>query len=147
MPAYIKVGQCLGDLLRHEVNCKRALDILGEYPTWEAIQVPFREQLIQYCRQTYPFNKYHDSPNALAYWHKIAAHKDAQILAYLAIKLFSIVPNSMAEERTVSAFTKINSSDRGCQTAETVVSMTRVLQHEQRKVNTCFTLRFLGALK
>ncbi|KAF8594858.1 hypothetical protein BDV93DRAFT_564998 [Ceratobasidium sp. AG-I] len=41
----------------------------------------------------------------------------------------------MAEERTVSVFTKINSSNRGRQTAETVVSTTRVLQQEQRKKN------------
>ncbi|KAF8597143.1 hypothetical protein BDV93DRAFT_562652 [Ceratobasidium sp. AG-I] len=133
MPAYTKAGQCLADILMHEVNCKCAPNVLGLYATWEAIQLPFRAQFIQYSWQTHPFNKYHDSATPLAYWKKISAHEDAQIVAYLAVKLFSVVPNSMAEERTVSAFTKINSSDRGRQNAETVVSMTRVLQHEQRK--------------
>ncbi|KAG8724320.1 hypothetical protein FRC09_020312 [Ceratobasidium sp. 395] len=39
----------------------------------------------------------------------------------------------MAEERTVSAFTKINSPDRARQKAYTIVNMTKILQHEQRK--------------
>lgn len=43
-----------------------------------------------------------------------------------AVKLFSIVPNSMAEERTVSAFMKFNSADRGKQDASTVIIMTQL---------------------
>ncbi|KAG8769205.1 hypothetical protein FRC12_005099 [Ceratobasidium sp. 428] len=38
----------------------------------------------------------------------------------------------MAEERTVSGFTKMNSKDRARQKTSTLVQMTRIKQHEQR---------------
>lgn len=51
----------------------------------------------------------------------------------LGVKLYSVVPNSMAEERTVSTFTKLNSADRAAQKADTIVNITKVKQHLRRK--------------
>jgi|SRR5882762_5598298 len=51
----------------------------------------------------------------------------------LGVKLYSVVPNSMAEERTVSTFTKLNSAERGAQKADTIVNITKVKQHLRRR--------------
>ncbi|KAF8600206.1 hypothetical protein BDV93DRAFT_559689 [Ceratobasidium sp. AG-I] len=52
----------------------------------------------------------------------------AKLLAYFAIKLFSIVPNSMTDERTVSTFTWLNSALRNHQDVATVVRQTQIRQ-------------------
>ncbi|KAG9118543.1 hypothetical protein FRC07_006894 [Ceratobasidium sp. 392] len=133
MPAYLRVGQYLIPFLTHEVNSKRAPHIFGLYKTWDAIVDAFRMQFIAYTRQHPPFDNICTTDTPLEYWTKLLDRSEARVLAWLAIKLFSIVPNSMAEERTISAFTKLNSPDRGRQKAQTVVSMTQVLQQERRK--------------
>lgn len=51
----------------------------------------------------------------------------------LGEKLFSVVPNSMAEERTVSRFTKLDAKDRARQKPATIVRMTQVYQHLKRE--------------
>jgi len=44
----------------------------------------------------------------------------------------------MSEERTVSAFTKINSSDRAAQKAGTIVNMTKIKQQlHQSQTKVC----------
>ena len=52
----------------------------------------------------------------------------SQNFQHLASKLFSIVPNSMAEERTVSTFTWLNSRLRNNQSVETLVEQTQIRQ-------------------
>jgi hypothetical protein len=51
----------------------------------------------------------------------------------LGVKLYSVVPNSMAEERTVSIFTKLNSAERAAQKADMIVNITKVKQHLRRR--------------
>ncbi|KAJ7841711.1 hypothetical protein B0H14DRAFT_3140133 [Mycena olivaceomarginata] len=48
---------------------------------------------------------------------------------FVAIKIFSILGNSMPEERTVSRFTRINSKDRANQDASMIVNQTKIYQH------------------
>lgn len=52
----------------------------------------------------------------------------------LAIKLYSIAVNSMAEERTVSTFTWFNSRLRNNQEVQTLVDMIQVRQWYLYKV-------------
>ncbi|KAJ7307791.1 ribonuclease H-like domain-containing protein [Mycena albidolilacea] len=52
---------------------------------------------------------------------------------FVAIKIFSILGNSMPEERTVSRFTRINSKDRANQDASTIVNQTKIYQHLRRE--------------
>jgi hypothetical protein len=85
---------------------------------------------------------------ALVYWKRMATHPDARILSvsacdnthlivllakdsnqFLAIKLFSILPNSMHEERTMSAITKMNSKERARRKVATIIQSTRIRQH------------------
>ena len=53
-------------------------------------------------------------------------------LQHLAVKLFSIVPNSMADERTVSVFTWLNSRLRSAQSVGTLVEQTQIRQWHRR---------------
>ncbi|KAJ6557854.1 hypothetical protein B0H19DRAFT_1261441 [Mycena capillaripes] len=57
---------------------------------------------------------------------------EASVLTFVAIKIFLILPNSMAEERTVSRFTQNNTVDCASQDASTIVAMTKIYQHNQR---------------
>jgi hypothetical protein len=48
----------------------------------------------------------------------------------------------MAEERTVSTFTKINAAERAAQKADTIVNITKVKQHLRRKTTNVRTLSY-----
>ncbi|KAB5589446.1 hypothetical protein CTheo_7114 [Ceratobasidium theobromae] len=135
LPSYEHVGGYLGEILVHEINSGRAGEIFSSFNTAEDIVQEFRFQFMNYVRRCSPFDRYLGSATALIYWERISRHSDAQIIGYLARKLFSVVPNSMAEERTVSNFTKLNAPDRGRQKASTLVYMTQIKQHEQRLEN------------
>ncbi|PPQ82630.1 hypothetical protein CVT26_001386 [Gymnopilus dilepis] len=79
---------------------------------WKGRATEFRNQLLNelkmYARQQFPFNTRVDGNKAIiAWWQASQGHELAQILPILAIKIFSVRVNSMAEERTVSAFTWI----------------------------------------
>ncbi|KAG8776331.1 hypothetical protein FRC12_000974 [Ceratobasidium sp. 428] len=92
----------------------------------------FKSQLAAYLRSEYPFIFPPTAPTSfspLKFWTEKEKHPDANLLAPVAIKLFSLVPNSMAEERTVSCFTKLNAKDRSRHKVSTLVHMTRIRQH------------------
>ncbi|CAE6507643.1 unnamed protein product [Rhizoctonia solani] len=135
LPLYEVSGAYLGELLVHEMNANRAQDIFGRLATGEEIMEEFRIQYINYVRQVPPFDRFLDSPTPLEYWKKISQHYETQIVAFLAIKLYLVVPNSMAKEQTVSNFTKLNAPNRGQQKASTLVQMTQIWQHAQREEN------------
>lgn len=54
--------------------------------------------------------------------------------------IFSIVPNSMAEERTVSGVTWVNSTLRNRQTVSTIVDQLQVRQYYGFKSQVCLYL-------
>lgn len=57
--------------------------------------------------------------------------------------VFDVMPNSMAEERTVSTFTWLNSALRAKQKVETLVRWTQIRQDYLRKegaVCTCLSI-------
>ncbi|KAJ3931470.1 MAG: hypothetical protein NXY57DRAFT_1039174 [Lentinula lateritia] len=58
--------------------------------------------------------------------------KFARVIGYLAVKIFSITINSMADERTNSMITWFNSPYQGHQTSQTVESMVMVGQWYRR---------------
>ncbi|KAG9076086.1 hypothetical protein FRC06_009715, partial [Ceratobasidium sp. 370] len=131
LPVYRIAGGYLGELLVHEINSGRE-KLFQSYPSDTVIIEEFRLQFMNYFRQTAPFGRHMGVLSALEYWTSLSRHPHAQIIAYLAIKLFSVVPNSMAEEQTVSCFTKLNSPDRARQKTSTLLFMTQIKQHEQR---------------
>ncbi|KAG8717416.1 hypothetical protein FRC09_014313 [Ceratobasidium sp. 395] len=98
----------------------------------DELVLAFRTQLISYARGEYPFLALPSVPidfQPLKYWTNLLKDPGASLLAPLAVKLFSIVPNSMAEERTMSNITAINTKERSRQNVSTMVHMTRIRQH------------------
>lgn len=140
IPAYTRVGGYLGSVLVAEINSGRGSKVFASYGTAEEIEQEFRFQFMNYARNSAPFDRYQDCPTAHAYRKKLLRHVDACILAYIAIKLFSVVPNSMAEERTVSNFTQLNTASRSRQNPRTLVQMTQIKQHHQRAKVRIFSL-------
>lgn len=63
----------------------------------------------------YPFDAPAADGDPLKWWRALETHPHAKILAMLAVKIFSICVNSMADERTNSTITWLNSPQRGRQ--------------------------------
>ena len=132
LPVYTQVGDYLGSVLVVEINLGWGSEVFAPYGTAEEIKQEFWFQFMNYARHSSLFDRYQDSATTRAYWKKLLHHIDACILAYIAIKLFSIVPNSMAEERIVSNFTHLNTACHSRQNPCTLVQMTQIKQHHQQ---------------
>ncbi|KAJ7030030.1 hypothetical protein C8F04DRAFT_1187195 [Mycena alexandri] len=68
----------------------------------------------------------------IEYWRTLAPLPESGVLAFAAVKIFSILANSMPEERTVSRFTRLDTPDRASHDARTIVQQTQVYQHNRR---------------
>ncbi|EED78338.1 predicted protein [Postia placenta Mad-698-R] len=66
--------------------------------------------------------------NPFFWWVKMQQDDDAHILGALAIKLYSVVPNSMADERTMSMITWLNSACRSKQDVRTLQDYIKIRQ-------------------
>ncbi|KAF8593834.1 hypothetical protein BDV93DRAFT_460199, partial [Ceratobasidium sp. AG-I] len=134
VPSFGKIGLYLKTLLCRELTAG-TIPAAKDYPNVDSIITVFKTQLAAYARGVYPFVLPSTIPidfSPLKHWKKLAKHPDATFLGPLAVKIYSVVPNSMAEERTVSCFTKLNSKDRSAQKISTLVHMTRIRQHLMR---------------
>ncbi|KAG9109345.1 hypothetical protein FRC07_008337, partial [Ceratobasidium sp. 392] len=132
IPCYEKNGLFFKIVLCEELKAG-TIPAAKAYSDSQSIVDAFKGQLATYTRGEYPFTAPPTSSlktfHPLEYWKKLTKHPDACFLAPVAVKLFSLVPNSMAEERTVSCFTKLNSKYRASQKISTLVHMTRIRQH------------------
>ncbi|KAG9042386.1 hypothetical protein FS837_010940 [Tulasnella sp. UAMH 9824] len=87
-------------------------------------------QLAAYAKRDYPFNlPITDSESPLTWWGKLQHHSQASLLAHCALKLLSICANSMADERTMSKVTKLNSHLRNRQEVQTLVDMIQIASY------------------
>ncbi|KAJ7440035.1 hypothetical protein FB451DRAFT_1191822 [Mycena latifolia] len=134
MPTYQKVGKFLLKVLATELKSGRDAPEFRPYRSAEAVLAAFKAQFEAFTRQYPPY-----SARAAAwtkpylYWTAMGEQSDASILAFVALKVYSILPNSMPEERTVSRFTRMNTNDRASQDASTIVGMTKIYQHNRRE--------------
>ncbi|EIN07903.1 hypothetical protein PUNSTDRAFT_135425 [Punctularia strigosozonata HHB-11173 SS5] len=88
-----------------------------------------KTQLDDFWHGRAPFNKpLHAGQTSLSWWTEFEHRNDTRILAVLAVKLFSILANSMPDERTGSKITWLNSSIRGKQKVQTLIDMIQVNQ-------------------
>ncbi|KAG1891136.1 ribonuclease H-like domain-containing protein [Suillus subluteus] len=87
-----------------------------------------RHQIEAFWCDEWPFNQQVKEGNPLAWWESLQNHLHARVLAHLAIKLFSVLVNSMPDERTNSTITWFNSPIRGNQNAQTLVDMIQIGQ-------------------
>ncbi|KAI0634079.1 ribonuclease H-like domain-containing protein [Trametes polyzona] len=130
--AHRRATEFLKKQLRNEL--KRNADhfaLRGKKPS-DVVQ-EFRRQLLAYAKGEWPFNAPLDEARGdgrpvMQWWRDIAEHPHAQILAMLAIKLYSIAVNSMADERTASNFTWFNTALRNHQNVGTLVNMIQIRQ-------------------
>ncbi|CDO73916.1 hypothetical protein BN946_scf185016.g73 [Trametes cinnabarina] len=129
--AYTHVKEFLKKLLLAEVesNAHPLVKELDEADLADEL----REQLLAYACGEYPFKQRPDRKNlgarpVLNWWLALSEHSHARTLAMLAIKIYSIAVNSMAEERTMSNFTWFNSKLRSQQQVKTLVDMIQVRQ-------------------
>ncbi|KAJ6595079.1 hypothetical protein DFH09DRAFT_1357828 [Mycena vulgaris] len=108
MPSYTRVGEFLFEVLAKELQASRDSPAFDRYSTAGEIIEAFKLRFEAYTRQYPPFS-------------------------LVAIKIFSILGNSMPEERTVSRFTRTDTRDRANQDARTIVDQTKIYQHLRRE--------------
>lgn len=134
-PAYTMTGDYLVELLGRIYNKDPDAPLFSRYANWTQIETAFRNQLMLFTRGLGPF---HRVPKLLAehsYWKSLRTIPTAELLAHLGMVLRSIVPNSMAEERSMSTITKLNTPDRASQKVSTLVDMVAIRQYYKRKEN------------
>jgi hypothetical protein len=134
LPAYTITGTYLVKLLGRLYNRDPNSTPFSHYSSWSDVQAAFRRQLLSFTRGLSPFDQRHASTQtAREYWENLLSIPSADLLAVIGILLASIVPNSMAEERTMSTITKLNSPDRGSQKVSTLIDMVKIRQHYRRE--------------
>ncbi|KEP46915.1 DUF659 family protein [Rhizoctonia solani 123E] len=134
LPAYTLAGTYLVKLLGQLYNKDPNSAPFSHYSSWQDIQVAFRRQLLTFTRGLSPFEKRHvNTQTSHEYWETLLSVPSADLLAMVGCLLASIVPNSMAEERTMSTITKLNSPDRSSQKVSTLIDMATIRQHYKRE--------------
>ncbi|CAE6423375.1 unnamed protein product [Rhizoctonia solani] len=134
LPAYTIAGTYLVKLLGRLYNKDPNSVPFSHYSSWSDVQAAFRRQLLLFTRGLSPFDqRYTSTQTACEYWEELLSVPSADLLAVVGLLLASIVPNSMAEERTMSAITKLNSPDRARQKVSTIINMVAIRQHYRRE--------------
>ncbi|KAG2051295.1 hypothetical protein BDR06DRAFT_973827 [Suillus hirtellus] len=121
-------------LLVHEI---RAAGVVNE----------FRCQLEAYFHNEWPFNALLQDGNTLVWWNMLLPHPHAHALA---IKIFSVLINSMPDEWTGSKLTWLNLVICNNQNAQTLIDMIQIGQWYDTKAENsrpckepyCFTVKF-----
>ncbi|QRW15693.1 hypothetical protein RhiXN_03694 [Rhizoctonia solani] len=99
------------------------------YSTANEAMEALRQQLLLYGSSNYPFSaKIGRETAAYTWWLDLKEHPMARLLAHFALMLLAITANSMADERTVSTFTWLNSGLRNGQDVATIVRQTQIRQ-------------------
>ncbi|KAJ7847041.1 ribonuclease H-like domain-containing protein [Mycena leptocephala] len=134
MPSYAKVGTFLFQVLAKELQAGRDAPAFARYSKASEVMDVFKLQFEAYTRQYPPFSVRSNTwSKAMQYWRSLQDLPESSIIAFVAIKIFSILGNSMPEERTVSRFTRTDTRDRANQDARTIVDQTEIYQHIQRE--------------
>ncbi|KZV79764.1 hypothetical protein EXIGLDRAFT_846239 [Exidia glandulosa HHB12029] len=132
-PYYVEVGKFLGAQLKIHIQANQPSTVFLGFATAQDVASAFQRQFIVYTRQQAPFDVSGSDP--YRYWRKLVQNEDAKVLAFLGVKLFSILPNSMPEERTMSLITHMNGPLRAAMKPATIVNFARVKQHNDRAKN------------
>ncbi|KAG1748346.1 ribonuclease H-like domain-containing protein [Suillus paluster] len=94
----------------------------------EALQA-LKVELKEYRKGADPFNcKIRKHENVRDWWLAVQKDENARVLGALAIKLYSVVPVSMADERTVSTIMWLNSPTRSRQDISTLKEHIQIRQ-------------------
>lgn len=146
LPAYTIAGDYLVKLLGQTYNKDPDAPLFTRYTTWAQIETAFRNQLVLYTRGLSPFHRMPKPLTEHTYWESLCSVPTAELLAHPGVVLTSIVPNSMAEERTMSTLTKLNSPDRAAQKVSTLIDMATIRQYYKREENLINLVSFIDPL-
>ncbi|KAA1479812.1 hypothetical protein DENSPDRAFT_789582 [Dentipellis sp. KUC8613] len=131
--AYNRMKDYLKNMLKAEADRLQTLPDKYTNPVLKEIgsavaSLELKTQVEAFWRKEYPFNESAKDKTALEWWSSLIIHPKARVLAMLATKIFSILVNSMPDERTGSTFTWLNSALCGSQHGRTVVDMVQISQ-------------------
>lgn len=144
---FVQVGAALLDMLAAEVNHGSDVYLTAWKGRPGAFTKVFQAQFVAYAQGSYPFTTpLGQDEDPLAWWLRYEGTANAGILAVcssfiipflrcslhlqaIAIKLFSASPHSMAEERTMSVVTLMNSPQRNRQKVESIMAMAQIRGH------------------
>ncbi|KAK6966290.1 ribonuclease H-like domain-containing protein [Favolaschia claudopus] len=88
------------------------------------------KQMISYMYREAPFDlPCKELSVRLAWWKSIAKDSNAYLLARLGIKLFSVVPSEMCDERTASKLTAMSTAKRNNLSADNLVRCAQLNQY------------------
>ncbi|KAJ7629632.1 hypothetical protein DFH06DRAFT_1338051 [Mycena polygramma] len=86
----------------------------------------FKLQWTAYAQGAYPFNTPLGDEPPMKWWERLEGSEHGGIIASLALKLYSAVPHSMADERTVSVVTWMNPALRNLEKVNTIFGFTQI---------------------
>ncbi|KIJ56071.1 hypothetical protein M422DRAFT_239273 [Sphaerobolus stellatus SS14] len=133
--AYRRVKEFLKKQMRAEIRAglhplvKSIVKDHGENSVEEILNTELRTQLLNCALGAWPFANKDMKNGPLEWWKDLQEHPNARALTMLAIKIFSIFPNSMADERTASTMTWFNSAVRNRQDVSNLINMVQIRQY------------------
>ncbi|KIJ59093.1 hypothetical protein HYDPIDRAFT_162797 [Hydnomerulius pinastri MD-312] len=143
-----RVGLSLQKMLKHEygdayqnqnwADPKKQMAIqnpmLAKYHPMDALGA-LKDQLKAYAKGVEPFNRRlrPKTESTADWWAAVQQDEDGEVLGALAVKIFSAVPISMADERTMSTITWLNSPRRSSQGVGTLQDHIKIRQWHRYK--------------
>ncbi|KIJ07798.1 hypothetical protein PAXINDRAFT_89809 [Paxillus involutus ATCC 200175] len=151
------VGLSLQRMLKHEygdayqnrnwVDPKKQMSfqnpMLAKYHPMDALDT-LKDQLKAYAKGAEPFNRRlrPKTESTADWWAAVQQDEDGGVLGALALKIFSAVPISMADERTMSTITWLNSPRRSAQGVGTLQDHIKIRQWHRYKPEVHFIFTF-----
>ncbi|KAL0564676.1 hypothetical protein V5O48_017368 [Marasmius crinis-equi] len=134
--AYRRVKEALLDILKREHDLFEQTPLLSPLPgvmkalnnEVKLLAIKFKAQLVAFAHREFPFSDPLATQTPLQWWHSLLPNPKARVLAFLAVKLFSSLANSMPDERTGSGITWLNSPLRNRQKVDTLMCMLKIGQ-------------------
>ncbi|CAA7268960.1 unnamed protein product [Cyclocybe aegerita] len=124
---FLQVGDYLFHLLTIEIQ--KGTDPFLTAWKGKACQfdVAFRAQFTAYAQGAHPFTTpLGFGENPYNWWQAFVGTSNGGILAAIAVKLYAAVPHSMADERTMSSITLLNTAQHNHQQVPTVIAMAQI---------------------
>ncbi|KAJ7490603.1 ribonuclease H-like domain-containing protein [Mycena latifolia] len=92
----------------------------------KAFATKFQAQFTAYAQGACPFNTPLGEASPITWWRALEGSEHGGILAALALKFYSTVAHSMADERTVSVITWMNPALRNLEKVNTIFSFAQI---------------------
>ncbi|PVF91234.1 hypothetical protein CPB86DRAFT_386798 [Serendipita vermifera] len=112
----------------HEINSKLH-DVLNKMDPRTAIETLYNDYL-EWVQQEPPYNKpIAKHRTARDWWEQRARGNAMRVLPVICVKIHSVIPNSMFDERTTSTFTWMNTALRNRQKVASIKNKVQIRQH------------------